>query len=85
MGHLMLWVLHLVAALAFWPGLLVTVPLHLVYAAMKRNERRRQALEPSPRTHVRCPDCKTLVHKEARKCAACGAGLVPASEQPAGG
>lgn len=37
---------------------------------------------PSPETHVRCPDCKELVLKEARKCKHCGCALVPESEQP---
>lgn len=37
----------------------------------------------TPKTHVRCPECKGLVHKEARKCMHCGATLIPASEQPA--
>ncbi len=37
----------------------------------------------SPETHIRCPECKGLVHKEARKCMHCGATRVPASEQPA--
>ena len=39
----------------------------------------------TPETHVRCPACKGLVHKEARKCMHCGTTLVPASEQPARG
>lgn len=37
---------------------------------------------PRPDTHVRCPDCKELVHNEARACKHCGAKLVPLSEQP---
>ena len=37
----------------------------------------------TPATHVRCPDCKGLVHREARKCLHCGTTLVPASEQDA--
>lgn len=32
---------------------------------------------PSPDTHVKCPDCKELVRKEARKCKHCGCALVP--------
>ena len=31
----------------------------------------------SPDTHVRCPDCKELVRKEARVCKHCRAALVP--------
>jgi len=32
---------------------------------------------PSPETHVKCPDCKELVRKEANKCKHCGCNLVP--------
>jgi hypothetical protein len=33
--------------------------------------------EPSPDTHVRCPDCAELVRREARKCKHCGCALIP--------
>ena len=32
---------------------------------------------PSPETHVKCPECKELVRKEANKCKHCGCKLVP--------
>lgn len=32
---------------------------------------------PSPKTHVRCPDCREFVLKDARKCKHCGTALVP--------
>jgi len=32
---------------------------------------------PSPDTHVRCPDCREFVYKDARKCKHCGIKLVP--------
>lgn len=28
-------------------------------------------------THVRCPDCRELVRRDARKCKHCGAALIP--------
>lgn len=31
----------------------------------------------SPETHVKCPDCRALVPKEARVCQYCGCKLVP--------
>lgn len=31
----------------------------------------------SPDTHVKCPDCRELVLKDARKCKHCGCALVP--------
>lgn len=33
----------------------------------------------TPRTHVRCPDCRELVRKDARKCRHCGTRLIPQS------
>lgn len=32
---------------------------------------------PTPKTHVKCPDCKELVRKEAIKCKHCSCTLVP--------
>jgi hypothetical protein len=32
---------------------------------------------PTPETHVRCPDCRELVLKDARRCKHCGITLVP--------
>lgn len=31
----------------------------------------------TPDTHVRCPDCRELVRKDARKCKHCGTALIP--------
>lgn len=33
--------------------------------------------QPNADTHVRCPDCRELVLRDARKCKHCGSGLVP--------
>lgn len=35
---------------------------------------------PREETHTRCPDCRELVRRDARKCKHCGAALVPAGE-----
>lgn len=32
---------------------------------------------PSPDTHVKCPDCRELVLRDARKCKHCGCSLTP--------
>lgn len=32
---------------------------------------------PTPETHVRCPDCRELVLKDARRCKHCGITLIP--------
>lgn len=33
--------------------------------------------KPSPKTHIRCPDCQELILKEARVCKHCGCRLTP--------
>lgn len=55
--------------------LFACIPLHLVYGSV--SARRRG--EPSPWTHVRCPDCAELVRSEARLCPHCRCRLVPQS------
>jgi hypothetical protein len=32
---------------------------------------------PSPSTHVKCPDCREFVFKDASRCKHCGIKLVP--------
>lgn len=78
MGHVIFAVLHVVCLAVFLPGLLLTIPLHLIYAAVRP---RRRPEDPSPWTHVRCPACRGFADKEAEKCPHCGTGLVPASRQ----
>ena len=34
---------------------------------------------PTPDTHVKCPDCKELVFKEAKVCKHCGCKLAPST------
>lgn len=34
----------------------------------------------TPETHVRCPECRELVRKDARKCKHCGTALVPQTD-----
>lgn len=38
---------------------------------------KEKANEPNPDTHVRCPDCRELVLRDARKCKHCGTALIP--------
>lgn len=33
--------------------------------------------KPSPDTHVKCPECRELVLRDARKCKHCGCVLIP--------
>lgn len=80
MGHLIFLLLHFIAVLFFPIALVLTIPLHLIYSAVGR--RKRDPNAPTVWTHVKCPDCKELVNKEASVCKHCGCKLVPASEQP---
>ena len=32
---------------------------------------------PDPKTHVKCPECRELVLRDARKCKHCGCRLIP--------
>lgn len=54
----------------------------LILVALLPSRASASADEPTPVTHVRCPDCRELVRNEARKCKHCGASLVPQSELP---
>lgn len=37
----------------------------------------KKSSQVSPDTHLKCPDCRELVLKDARKCKHCGCALVP--------
>lgn len=39
--------------------------------------RKPSAAAPHPDTHVRCPDCREFVLREARVCKHCGCKLIP--------
>ena len=39
--------------------------------------KRKDPNAPTPLTHVKCPDCRELVLKDARVCKHCGCKLVP--------
>lgn len=75
MGHLIFIILHIIALIFGFVFLIVTIPAHLIYAAI--GSKKRDPNAPSPYTHVRCPDCKEFVLKEAKVCKHCGCKLVP--------
>jgi len=33
--------------------------------------------QPNEESHVKCPDCRELILKDARKCKHCGCNLIP--------
>lgn len=77
MGHAIFLVLHAAAFLffGFWL-LLITIPAHLIYAAASgRNT--PDPHQPTPDTHVRCPECRELVRKDASICRHCRCRLTP--------
>ena len=76
MGHLLFLLLHLAALVFGVVGLFVTLPAHLIYAAIRSN-RSAEADHPSPWTHVKCPACAELIRKDARVCRHCGQRLIP--------
>lgn len=86
MGHFILVILHLVCLIWLWPGLLLTIPLHLIYAVMSsRREaaaRQQEAAERELSQMVRCSECRELVRWDAVKCKHCGAQLTPAASPP---
>ena len=55
-------------------GLLVIVGL---VVALQLKAKFSSSLLASPDTHVKCPDCKELILKEARVCKHCGCKLIP--------
>lgn len=80
MGHLVFVVLHVIALLFGALALVITIPAHLIYAAIGSSSARgaAPALDaPSPKTHVRCPSCRELVRMDATKCKHCGTALLP--------
>lgn len=75
MGHLLFLVLHVGALLFGVVGLVVTIPLHLIYGVLSGRSAKTSAEDDGPQ--VRCPDCRELVRADARKCKHCGSTLQP--------
>lgn len=65
--------LHEIAAMVL--GLIGLVSL--IGAALLEAVNRLRSEQPTEETHVKCPDCRELVLRDARKCKHCGCSLVP--------
>lgn len=63
--------------LAIIPG--ITLHIICIYKAYSadREDLNLDNNAPSPATHVKCPDCRELIFKDARICRYCGCKLVP--------
>lgn len=56
---------------------LLISPLLALILLMLLPSRRVAPGTPTPETHVKCPDCRELVFRDARRCKHCGITLVP--------
>ena len=73
MGTAAFFVIHIVALLFFPFALILTIPLHIIYAAVSGGKDHSR--------EVRCPACQEFVHMDARICPHCRSALVPYFEQ----
>lgn len=59
----------------FLLAMVISPLLGFIFCAIASNK--NTPAGPTPDTHVKCPDCRELVLKDARKCKHCGCALVP--------
>lgn len=60
----------------FLLSLVISPLLAFVLLLVLRNLKEDEG-KPNPNTHVRCPDCREFVLKEAKVCKHCGCKLIP--------
>ena len=61
----------------FFLSLIISPLLGIIFCAVSKNLAIKAEIGPTPDTHVKCPDCRELILKDARKCKHCGTSLVP--------
>lgn len=73
----LLWLVFVV--IGYFMMVLPGVLLHIIciYKAYSGNPYAVDPNAPTPDTHVKCPDCRELVFKDAIKCKHCGCKLIP--------
>ena len=76
MGHLLFIILHVIATLFGFVFLIITIPLHLIYAAVGKKNKSDLAQSRQ------CPYCAELIKKEAIVCKHCGKDLDKAESPP---
>lgn len=73
----LLWLISVIAGymLMIFPGVI----LHIIciYKAYSGNPYSIDPNAPTPESHVKCPECRELVIKDATKCKHCGCKLIP--------
>ncbi len=86
MGNFVFIVLHLCAVLFGLWGLVITLPLHLIYLAVRAKPSTAAVKYPGPGDlaqgivgQVNCPECKELIRSDARKCKHCGSAVTPST------
>jgi len=84
MGNFFFIVLHVCSLLFGLVGLVVTIPLHLIYLAIRDKPKPATVKYPGPGDlkegmvrQVNCPECKELIRSDARKCKHCGSSVTP--------
>ena len=68
----MFWILHIVAVLFGLWGLIITIPLHLIYLSVKKPSGLTALIE-----YTSCPKCGEQVKRVAVLCKHCGSDIKP--------
>ncbi len=92
MEYLMLWFVFAILAAAVasskgrsgfgWFILGLPLGLFALLAVGFMPSLKKDPFAPTPDTHVRCPDCREFVFRDAVKCKHCGVALVPQAVPP---
>lgn len=61
----------------FLLAVLISPLLAALFCAIASDLKNPKQIGPTPDTHVKCPDCREFVLKDASKCKHCGCALVP--------
>ena len=89
MGTFIVWVLLSIAcgmygsskgrsgAAWFFVSLLLSPLIGFAFCAVSDDLKHPKEVLPTVDTHVKCPDCRELVLRDARKCKHCGTALIP--------
>ena len=68
MGHIIFCILHFACFIFGFIGLIITIPLHIIYCAVKANK-------PTEEKDVVCPLCDRMISPDSVSCKYCDADL----------